>query len=142
MGMVAVPTKHPSPCNQPRCSKLTQGGYCDEHETEHQDFSTLQESEENQFYSTTRWRKVRKRYISRHPVCQVKNCDTPTQVVDHIKPIEFGGEKLDRENLQSLCRAHHAKKTGKENALRSNCSSEEELLRVVEESGGWNPWKD
>ena len=32
-------------------------------------------------------------------------------MVDHIVPIADGGEKLDEDNLQSLCQDCHARKT-------------------------------
>ena len=35
-------------------------------------------------------------------------------MVDHIKPINKGGSKLDIDNLQSLCNRCHALKSAKE----------------------------
>ena len=65
-----------------------------------------------EFYNSTKWRKLRKTYISEHPFC-VK-CGRFAKIIDHIVPIKQGGEKLNKENLQSLCLACHNEKTSKE----------------------------
>lgn len=75
-------------------------------------------SEDNQkFYNSRPWRKVRKAFISKNPFCC--KCDADGKVVkavyvDHIQRIEDGGAKLDEANLQSLCKFHHDSKSGKE----------------------------
>ena len=66
------------------------------------------------FYGTTEWKKLRERYINQHPLCE--HCDkrgliTPGEMVDHVIEIEDGGEKLDFNNLQTLCTHHHRIKT-------------------------------
>ncbi|MGW6741647.1 HNH endonuclease [Streptomyces sp. NPDC055025] len=40
-------------------------------------------------------------------------CVEPASEVDHIIPVSMGGGE-QHSNLQSLCRWHHAQKTGKE----------------------------
>jgi 5-methylcytosine-specific restriction protein A len=45
---------------------------------------------------------------------------TPFHTIDHIKPISEGGEPLDIDNLQTLCKECHAIKTGRETAKRKN----------------------
>lgn len=35
-------------------------------------------------------------------------------LVDHIIPLDQGGERLNENNLQTLCAACHAKKTAKD----------------------------
>jgi 5-methylcytosine-specific restriction protein A len=44
---------------------------------------------------------------------------TPFHTIDHIKPISEGGEPLDIDNLQTLCKECHAIKTGRETAKRN-----------------------
>jgi 5-methylcytosine-specific restriction protein A len=39
------------------------------------------------------------------------------QELDHIKPIRLGGEMYDIENLQSLCKSCHGRKSAKERNL-------------------------
>lgn len=52
-----------------------------------------------------------------NPLCA--ECDrqalvTPGEVVDHVKELKDGGDPWDVENLETLCRACHQKKTGEE----------------------------
>lgn len=70
-----------------------------------------------QFYHSAAWREVRWEQLRQHPLCQ--ECEkngvlTPAVLVDHIKPINEGGEKLDMRNLQSLCARCHNKKSARE----------------------------
>lgn len=64
------------------------------------------------FYNSMAWRKLRNFFINKNPFC-VK-CGKFAKIVDHIIPIKQGGEKLNEENLQSLCIACHNKKTKNE----------------------------
>lgn len=70
--------------------------------------------EEVSFYKTYKWKKTSENYRKRNPLC-VKCLDKgrvkKANVVDHIKPIKEGGAGYDEENFQSLCHAHHNKKT-------------------------------
>lgn len=56
------------------------------------------------------WQKLRLAFLRENPACVF--CDRPAEVVDHIKPIAQGGERLDRENLRPVCRADHDVLTG------------------------------
>jgi 5-methylcytosine-specific restriction protein A len=44
---------------------------------------------------------------------------TPGEVVDHIKELKDGGDPWDVDNLMTLCKSCHAKKTGEEVKKRS-----------------------
>lgn len=61
------------------------------------------------------WEKVRAWHMREEPLC--RHClerdgrCVPGEVVDHIRPINLGGERLDPDNLQTLCRRCHAAKT-------------------------------
>ena len=71
----------------------------------------------NQFYRNAPWRHARKRQLEKHPLCQhclEQKKLTPANTVDHIKPIRLGGEPLDENNLMSLCKSCHARKSAKE----------------------------
>ncbi len=59
------------------------------------------------------WRKISSRVLAEEPEC--RECATfgitrAATEVDHIRALSDGGTN-DRENLQPLCRRHHAKKT-------------------------------
>lgn len=63
------------------------------------------------------WKRLRDQYIAEYPLCA--ECErhgrvTPAQCVDHIRPINRGGERLDPDNLQSLCHTCHSRKTVRE----------------------------
>lgn len=52
-----------------------------------------------------------------NPLCA--ECDrhalvTPGEVVDHVKELKDGGDPWDVDNLQTLCKECHSKKTGEE----------------------------
>lgn len=69
------------------------------------------------FYNSRTWRNFRKSFIEKNPLCVECLKDdlvVKAVVVDHIVRIEAGGERLDENNLQSLCSSHHNKKSGKE----------------------------
>ena len=68
-------------------------------------------------YQSTAWRKLRAIKLDEGPMCE--ECAragrlTPAQMVDHIVTINKGGDALDKNNLQSLCNACHARKSAKD----------------------------
>ncbi len=67
-----------------------------------------------EFYNSKRWRTLRKIYLSRHPLCAAhleKGMTVVAVHVDHIVPINKGGEGLKWDNLQALCLVCHNRKT-------------------------------
>lgn len=66
-----------------------------------------------------RWRKLRKVALVRDNYlcvpCMAEGRITPAQEVDHIKPKSAGGRD-NIDNLQSICKACHAKKSQQEAA--------------------------
>ena len=71
----------------------------------------------NRFYTSTRRRALRAKKIQADPLCEEclrQGRTTPATVVDHIEPINRGGEALAWDNLQSLCASCHNKKSGRE----------------------------
>ena len=70
-----------------------------------------------EFYQSRVWRRLREMQLSEQPLCEEclrQGRQTPAQMVDHIVPINKGGAPLERENLQSLCNACHARKSAKD----------------------------
>lgn len=56
-----------------------------------------------------RWKRLSARLRRRQPFCSV--CGTPDDLtVDHVKPLEHGGDPYDETNLDVLCRSHNASK--------------------------------
>lgn len=69
------------------------------------------------FYQSQAWRRCRHAYLAEHPLCA--ECEkqgrvAAARVVDHIRPINEGGDKFDFDNLQGLCDKCHNKKSGRE----------------------------
>lgn len=62
------------------------------------------------------WQRLRLWHLSREPLC--RECRRHGRVegaaeVDHVLPLSRGGTN-DADNLQSLCKTCHSRKTGKE----------------------------
>jgi 5-methylcytosine-specific restriction protein A len=55
-----------------------------------------------------KWRKARAQVLREEPVCRV--CGAPSEEVDHIIPLQAGGDPYARANLQGLCKRHNASK--------------------------------
>lgn len=117
-------------CKVAGCSGLTRGKYCDKHaHLEAQDKCKMQsrynrtarDPEAQAFYESPEWRKLRVLHLKRNPLCEKCFADgkiTAAVIVDHKVGIKDGGGRLDGENLQSLCRSCHNKKTAQERANR------------------------
>lgn len=57
--------------------------------------------------------------VAEEPLCRVclaKGIEAPTDVVDHIKPLAWGGSD-SRSNKQGLCHPCHDEKSAAERAL-------------------------
>ena len=102
-----MPTRFKSICSYPGCNTITRNGRCEKHriiddrpQAQHRGYDH-------------RWRKLRNWYIRANPICQLQvKCDgDAAEEVDHIKPIAHGGDALDSENLQSVCKPCHRWKT-------------------------------
>jgi len=111
-------------CNAPNCPGVAHGGnpYCTAHEhLNKQKRNYAREKPSNPFYGTARWKKLRAWYRARNPLCEMCQAEgviTQTQLVDHLIPIEEGGDPMAISNLQALCKQCHAfKHSGKENLL-------------------------
>ena len=68
-------------------------------------------------YWTNRWKRFRAVVLREEPLCRICaqfGIYTEATVVDHIHEIKDGGNHLDRDNAQSLCRSCHQRKTAEE----------------------------
>lgn len=106
-----MPNKPKRPCSHSGCARLTNERFCADHQK-------LDRKHYNKYLRNTKlrkqygnkWRKVRKRYVEEHPLCEM--CEqqgkiTPAEEVHHIVPISQGGTH-DQENLMSLCKSCHS----------------------------------
>lgn len=58
------------------------------------------------------WDRFSVAWRRRHPfcaMCEQEGRDVICDVVDHMIPLVDGGEKLDPENVWSLCHLHHSR---------------------------------
>jgi 5-methylcytosine-specific restriction protein A len=113
-----MPYKPKRPCAYPNCPELTDGRYCEKHAPKvNSDYNRYaRDADSKCFYNSKAWRVLSKRQLRLEPLCAECLKAGRTQaaaIADHIRPIKRGGARLDIENLQSLCRACHNRKHGK-----------------------------
>ncbi|WP_330547708.1 HNH endonuclease [Caminicella sporogenes] len=104
-------------CSFPGCPELTEGRYCEKHQKE-ETKKYNRKRKYKKLYNSSSWQRLRKKVLTKHPLCvecEEKGRLTPATVVDHIVP-HHGNEALfwDEDNLQSLCKSCHDRKTAKE----------------------------
>ena len=110
------------PCAHPGCQQwATDGSYCAKHAAEvreklkarRAEFTRRADDERasaNDRGYTFAWRKARKAWIIRHPLCAI--CGQPATDVDHIIPHRGNRELFwDSSNWQSLCHECHSRKS-------------------------------
>lgn len=107
-----VPRSPKKPCTYPGCPNLTDRRYCPAHEkSERQQYNKYHRSPSiNKTYGRA-WKRIRDRYVAKHPLCEMCLKDgrmTPVEEVHHILPVNRGGTH-DEANLMSLCRSCHNK---------------------------------
>jgi 5-methylcytosine-specific restriction enzyme A len=121
-------TKPKRPCSKPGCRVLTDQAYCPTHAKERQaqrreqykHYDRYQRDKQlRDFYHSVEWARLRQqRLMIDHGLCQdclAEQRITPAYIVDHIKPVRlFWHLRLRLDNLQSLCQAHHNRKTAED----------------------------
>lgn len=116
-----MPRRALRPCSAPGCPELVRDGrYCKLHTRQEQRRYDKQRGTSTQRGYGANWRRLRKMKLSRNPICEDpfglhKEYDELIQAneVDHIIPKKHGGES-EMNNLQSLCKSCHSKKTAVE----------------------------
>lgn len=110
------------PCCHRGCPTLVDPGgkgrgYCTTHAAERQAERNqridAQRGTSSQRGYDARWRRIRAMHLRQYPLCvdcQAAGQTTAANEVDHIIPLAQGGTH-HAENLQSLCKSHHSKKT-------------------------------
>jgi 5-methylcytosine-specific restriction endonuclease McrA len=91
------------------CSRFAeQRGYCGACTT--QNNKARAQRRGPRVYDRKKWDNTRKRVLFEEPLCRC-GCGHISTDVDHIIPIEAGGDPWARENLQGLTRECHSRKT-------------------------------
>ena len=78
-----------------------------------------------------RWARVRRVVLDRDG-WRCRACGRYGNEVDHVIPLERGGEPFATENLQALCRTCHIEKTAAENS-RAPTAAESAWRALVQE---------
>lgn len=113
-----MPKKIPRGCAVPGCPNLASNGiYCKEHAAERQaEYDAQRGTAAHRGYGF-RWRRLRKMFLQAHPHCadphgihEEEGQIVAATEVDHITPKERGGRDA-WDNLQSLCKPCHSRKT-------------------------------
>ena len=104
---------YPHACACPRCSKIVRTKYCDDHKHIQSDVSRETRGTTSEQGYGTAWQKIRKIHLLNHPLCE--DCKTtgivkPATEAHHKLELSKGGTSED-ENLQSLCKSCHSKRT-------------------------------
>lgn len=108
-----MPRKPKRPCSYPSCPELVEdGSYCEKHKKEiSKDYEKYKRDPLTKKRYGSAWRKIRKRYIDNHPLCEecLKNGRlTKANEVHHIIPLRRGGTN-DESNLMALCKSCHSR---------------------------------
>ena len=116
-----MPWKPKKPCRHPGCPNLTDQRYCEVHregagtEANRVYDRDVRDQEMREFYNSTAWRRLRELKLKRNPVCEEcyrRGRISKAAIADHVLPArEYPSRRLDIDNLQSLCRGCHNKKT-------------------------------
>lgn len=76
------------------------------------------EKANRRFYNSKRWKRARQAALARDVFacvrCKRKGIEREAKCVDHIIPIEAGGDRIAITNLQSLCTPCHSEKTAED----------------------------
>ncbi len=108
-----MPHSAPRPCRVPGCAGVVrEGAHCAAHAGTLKNYDRRRPSASKRGYGR-HWGRLRRWFLSNHPMCQWPGCREPASQVDHIVPLARGGGN-DEANLQALCARHHSLKTAKE----------------------------
>lgn len=107
--MPSLPLKH---CEAPGCKAMSKYRRCEIHRrmAERIYDSSPQRKQARKVLDTARWRRLRLMHLRNNPLCNL--CGKPANQVDHIIARKADEDlTFDADNLQSLCRACHTRKT-------------------------------
>ena len=107
-----MPHKFKKPCSYPGCPNLTEDTYCDEHKNlVAKNYNKYQRAFDHSKKYGRDWKRVRDRYVKKHPLCErclKEGRFTRVEEVHHILPVNRGGTNYE-SNLMSVCKSCHNK---------------------------------
>lgn len=101
-----MPNKPRRFCQHPGCGNLADGQYCSEHANSRRPRDNRRNAGERGY--DLRWQRFRDWYLEQpgNQFCKLHispGCTVVADCIDHIRPLELGGEKYDLNNLQPAC---------------------------------------
>lgn len=132
-----MPYSPPRVCSFPGCSVAVEGGgRCPAHRRADYTTDRKRRGSRSARGYDERWYRIRRMHLAREPLC--RHCGergrlTPATEVDHILPLRSGGTHAD-ENLQSLCKRCHSRKTRSESLCAEYAQCAESRPRSVSAS--------
>jgi 5-methylcytosine-specific restriction enzyme A len=110
-------------CQHPGCPDPPTGkGRCDRHRKPiERERSRRRRVATKGVYKTRMWLRRRLQVLSRDPICadgRVCGHNRLSTEVDHIVPLDLGGERYAMNNLRGTCSDCHQAKTAEENRKR------------------------
>jgi 5-methylcytosine-specific restriction protein A len=115
-----------SPCLEPGCPNYAAPkgrGRCAEHyrQRERERNQQPRRKASRRIYNSKRWKVARSRQLFNHPLCEAclaRGVETLASEVDHVIPLSQAGDAWSEENLSSLCKPCHDRKSGEEERRR------------------------
>ena len=119
--MARFPTRA---CSFPQCPNVirTKSNYCKEHQKKvGQDYEKSYRKPRPKRYSTRQWQNIRKIVLTTNPFCvdpfsqHKRYGEGPRVLASEVDHIDGNPENNHEDNLQSLCKSCHSRKTAVEN---------------------------
>ena len=122
--MTGVANKPLRPCLHPGCTALVRSGYCERHRPPRVERRSEDSRRWRRWYSLPVWTDdLRPEQLAREPFCRecaAHGLRVYATDVDHVVPHDGDWSKfIDPENLQSLCRSCHGRKTAAESRAKA-----------------------
>jgi 5-methylcytosine-specific restriction endonuclease McrA len=112
-------------CYTPGCHSTTRETHCEGCRKDKSRAREVTRKDKRKVYNDKRWKLLVERILVKQPfcVCTAEYCGHPIPCnklergeIDHITPLEHGGEPFDEENCQHLCTDCHRRKTAYEDS--------------------------
>lgn len=108
-----MPQRPNRPCRHRGCNAIHRNanGYCDQHQEQAQQAKRGSAGQFSAWYTTTKWRALRKRQLTAEPLCAYcmrRGRVEEAVVCDHITPHRGDPEMFWAGPFQSLCLSCHS----------------------------------